>query len=69
MDPVLLWLWRMLVATAPVRPLAWESPYATGAALEKGQEDQKKKIQLVSMRMQVQALALLSGLKDPPALF
>ena len=34
-DPAFLWLWRRLVATAPIRPLAWEPPYATGAALEK----------------------------------
>ena len=34
-DPVLLWLWRRPAAVAPIRPLAWESPYATGAALEK----------------------------------
>ena len=35
MDPVLLWLWRRLEATAPIRPLAWEPPYAMGVALEK----------------------------------
>ena len=29
-DPELLWLW--LSATAPIRPLAWEPPYATVAA-------------------------------------
>ena len=34
-DLVLLWLWRRLVATASNRPLAWEPPYAMGAALEK----------------------------------
>ena len=34
-DPALLWLWRRLAATAPIRPLAWEPPYAVGAALEK----------------------------------
>ena len=34
-DPALLWLWRSLVATALIRPLAWEPPYETGAALEK----------------------------------
>ena len=34
-DPALLWLRRRPVATAPIRPLAWEPPYATGAALEK----------------------------------
>ena len=33
-DPALLWLWRRLVAIAPIRPLAWEPPYAVGAAQE-----------------------------------
>ena len=28
-------LWRMLAATAPIGPLAWERPYATGAALKR----------------------------------
>ena len=32
-DPVLLWLWCRPAATAPIRPLAWESPYAAGVAL------------------------------------
>ena len=41
-DPELLWLWRRLVATAPIRPLAWELPYAAGAALER-QKDKKEK--------------------------
>ena len=27
-DPVLLWLWCWLAATAPIRPLAWEPAYA-----------------------------------------
>ena len=31
---MLLWLWRRLVATAPIGPLAWEPPYAAGAAQE-----------------------------------
>ena len=34
-DLVLLRLWSSLGATAPIRPLAWEPPYAAGAALEK----------------------------------
>ena len=43
-DPVLLWLWSRLAATAPIRPLAWEPPYAGGAALgKKGKKTQKKK--------------------------
>ena len=29
-DPELLWLWCRPVATAPIRPLAWEPPYAAG---------------------------------------
>ena len=33
-DPALLWLWHRLAATAPIRPLAWERPYAVGAAQE-----------------------------------
>ena len=44
-DPALLWLWCRPVATAPIRPLAWEPPYAAEAALEKAkrQKDKKKK--------------------------
>ena len=37
-DPELLWLWRRLAATAVIRLLAWEPPYAAGAALEKRQK-------------------------------
>ena len=33
--PAWLWLWCRLVATALIKSLAWEPPYATGAALEK----------------------------------
>ena len=33
-DPALLWLWRRPVPTAPIGPLAWEPPYAAGAAQE-----------------------------------
>ena len=41
-DPMLLWLWCRLLATALIGPLAWEPPYAAHVALEK-QKDQKKK--------------------------
>ena len=34
-DPTLLWLWRRPAAVALIRPLAWEPPYAIGAALKK----------------------------------
>ena len=40
-DPALLWLWRRLVATAPIQPLAWDPPCAVGAAQEKAK---RKKI-------------------------
>ena len=34
-DPALLWLWRRPAAVAPIRLLAWEPPYAVGAALKR----------------------------------
>ena len=40
-DLVLLWLWYRPGATAWIRPLAWEPPYA--ADLEKKQTNQPKK--------------------------
>ena len=50
-DPVLLWLWRRPVATAPIQLLAWEPPYAAGVAQEIATtttttttKDKKKKI-------------------------
>ena len=33
-DPALRWRWHRQVATAPIGPLAWEPPYAAGAAQE-----------------------------------
>jgi len=38
-----LWLWYRPVATALIRPLAWEPPYATGAALEKAKSKKTNK--------------------------
>ena len=34
-DLVWLWLWHRPVATAPIRPLAWEPPYAGDEALKR----------------------------------
>ena len=45
-DPVLLWLWYRPAAIAPIRPLAWEPPYAAGATLEKTKR-QKKRITIL----------------------
>ena len=33
-NPVLMWLCPRPAATAPIQPLAWEPPYAVGAAQE-----------------------------------
>ena len=42
LDPVLLWLWRRPVATAPISPLAWEPPYAAGVALKRKKKKKKE---------------------------
>ena len=42
-DLALLWLCCRLVARAPVLPLAWEPPYATGVALKRQKKKKKKK--------------------------
>ena len=42
LDPVLLWLWHRLAATAPIRPLPWEPPHALDAALEKTERPPQK---------------------------
>ena len=41
-DPELLWLWHRPVATAPIRALAWEAPYATGVAQEMAKRQKTK---------------------------
>ena len=43
LDPVLLWLWCRPAATAPIRPLAWEPPSASGEALKKQIKKKRKK--------------------------
>ena len=41
-DPKLLWLWHRLVTTALTGPLAWEPPYAMGAAQEMANKQTNK---------------------------
>ena len=43
LDLMLLWLWCRPAAIAPIEPLAWEPPYAAGAAL-KSRKKKKKAI-------------------------
>ena len=40
LDPVLLWPWHRTATAALIQSLAWEPPYAAGAALKR----QEKKI-------------------------
>ena len=41
-NPALMWLWYRPAAVSLIQPLAWELPYAAGAAL-KGQRKKKEK--------------------------
>ena len=43
-DPALLCLWQRPVAMAPIRPLAWEPPYAMGVILEKNTTTTKREL-------------------------
>ena len=40
---MLLWLWCRLAAIALIQALAWEPPYAVGAALKNKQQQQQQK--------------------------
>ena len=55
-NPALLWLWRRPAATALIGPLAWEPPYAAGAALEKTKR-QKKKVPRLGVKLELELLA------------
>ena len=50
-DPTLLWLWCRLSAVALIRPLAWELPYAAGAAI-KSEKRKKQKQNIINRRYQ-----------------
>ena len=62
-DPELLWLWHRPAAMAPIGPLAWEPPYATGAALEKAK---KKKNSLKTFHFYCLLNQLLSSYSAGP---
>ena len=44
LNPVLLWLWYRLAATALIGPVAWQPPYAEGAALKRKKKKKKKDV-------------------------
>ena len=42
LDPELLWLWCRQAAVAPIQPLTWEFPYATGEALKRKKKERSE---------------------------
>ena len=52
LDAALLWPWCRPAAIAPIGPLAWEPPYAMGAALK----DKKKELASVPISSAVKQL-------------
>ena len=68
LDLPLLWLWCRLAATAPIQPLAWELPYATGAALKK---KKKRKVANTTYSFKISiigVLAVVQWVHDPACL-
>ena len=55
-DPALLWLWCRPAATAPIRPLAWEPPYAAAAA-----QEMEKKTNIVRHCRQLESINSYQG--------
>jgi len=51
LDLVLLGLWCRLAATALIHPLAWELPFAAGAALKNKKKKKKKKKSLLWLNL------------------
>ena len=39
---MLPWLWHRLAAAAPILPLAWELPYAAGAAQKRKEKKRRR---------------------------
>jgi len=59
LDPTLLWLWQRPAATALIRPLAWEPPCASGAALWRQKTKKKKKKKMPLWVLPIQFLIYL----------
>ena len=67
-DLEFLWLWCSPAVTALIQPLAWEPPYATGAALKKTKKIFKNK-KLLCMDMLSFLLGKYLGVKWPGHMF
>ena len=57
-DPVWLWLWCRPAAVALIRPLAWEPPYAMGAALKRQKQKRTNESKQASKQASKPALFL-----------
>ena len=64
LDPELLWLWRRPAATAPIRPLAWEPPFATGVALKRPPPKKKKERKKGNIYIYVYVCVCMTGSPD-----
>ena len=61
-----LWLWCRLAAVAPVRPLAWELPYAAGAALKRRKKKKPKNKKQKTKQQQKQNKRKTEQSSPPP---
>ena len=61
-DILLLWLWHRPAAVALIRPLAWEPPCASGAALKK---TKKKPPQQHAFLFHTPRVCILNSLEFP----
>ena len=64
-DPALLWLWRRPVATALIQRLAWEPPYAAGAAQEIATTTTKKRQKTKLAKTKTQGFSAKTSNLDP----
>ena len=48
-----------MAAAAPIRPVAWELPYATGAALKRKKEKKRKKKKITSVYPLIPGISVL----------
>ena len=56
LDPTLLWLWRRAAATALTEPLAWEPPYAIGAARKRQKNKKIKREMSIDHKNEISAI-------------
>ena len=67
LDLALLWLWHRPAAAAPVWPLAWKLPYATGAALKSKTTNKQKTDMMESCCVQAHVLSATWNLRETHA--